>query len=495
MRGEPTQAEERSKSHQRLRKVLGLDLRALAALRILSAVLLVLSLCDRLRDFTAFYTDAGVLPEAAARNGARFEPWDGISWLRPFAWLPDPWGSVSLFAGAAVAAIFLLLGRQTRSAGLLAWLMLTGIDNRNPLIIDGGDDFLRMLLFWGLFLPLSARWSIDARSLPPAQSTRLVSMGTFALLVQLALLYFVSACFKSYRDWVSAGTALHYALHLEQFVTPLGVALRDHMPTHWLSAATWWLELIGPMLLFSPVATGLLRGLLFLAFASLHVGIGLTLGLWLFSAVCIVAWLVTLPSGFWDRLEGTVTSLAASGSSPPPQVRGSSRACGHTNALVTISFLGYIVLWNLWALNPGVRDSLFPFDARWLGYQLRIGQLWGMFTPSPAKTSSWLELQVTMKDGAVVWLRPDGGVCDRCPTRPERVLSERWRKFHERVIQEQGSDLDERYARFLLRRVEGLRQNAPQRVTVSWVTRPSPPPISLMPGNQRQSVTLLAAAE
>ena len=36
--------------------------------------------------------------------------------------------------------------------------MLTGIDNRNPLVIDGGDDFLRMLLFWGLFLPLGARW-------------------------------------------------------------------------------------------------------------------------------------------------------------------------------------------------------------------------------------------------------------------------------------------------------------------------------------------------
>ena len=111
MRGEPVQAE----SHRRLREVFGLDLRALAALRILSATLLLASLCDRLRDFTAFYTDAGVLQEAAARNGARFEPWDGVSWLRPFAWLPDPWGSASLFAGAAVAGIFLLLGRQPDS--------------------------------------------------------------------------------------------------------------------------------------------------------------------------------------------------------------------------------------------------------------------------------------------------------------------------------------------------------------------------------------------
>jgi len=492
MRGEPMQGE----SYRRSREVFGLDLRALAALRILSATLLLASLCDRLRDFTAFYTDVGVLPEAAARNGARFAPWDGISWLHPFAWLPDPWGSASLFAVAAVAAIFLLLGRQTRPAGLLAWLMLTGIDNRNPLVIDGGDDFLRLLLFWGLFLPLGARWSIDARSSPPAPSARLVSMGTFAFLLQLALLYFVSAYLKSYRDWVTDGTSLHYGLHLEQFVTPLGILVRDHLPTQWLSRATWWLELVAPMLLFSPVATGLLRALLFLAFAGLHVGIGLTLGLWLFSSVCIVAWLVTLPSGFWNRLERTVVPSEAARASPAPdEVRDSSGAMGLTSDLLAVSFLGYIVLWNLWALNPGVRDSWFPFGARWLGYQLRIGQLWGMFTPSPAKTSSWLELQGTRKDGAVVWLRPDGGKCNRCPTRPERVLTERWRKFHERVIQEQGYDLDERYARFLLGRAESWPDGPPAKIAVTWVTKPSPPPVSLMEADQRQSMTLLAAAE
>jgi hypothetical protein len=303
MVGEPTRTQRGFGSRRRwLREVFGLDLRALAALRILAALLLLASLCDRLRDFNSFYTDAGVLSEASARNGARFEPWDGVSWLHPFAWLPDPWGSACLFATAAVAAMFLLAGRQSRPACFLAWLMLTGIDNRNPLVIDGGDDLLRLLLFWGLFLPLSARWSVDAPSLPPPRSERIVSMGTVALLVQLALLYTVSASLKSYRDWVTDRGALHYALHLEQFVTPLGILLRDYLPVRSLSAATWWLELAGPVLLFSPFATAQLRCLLFVAFAGLHVGIGLTLGLWLFSSVCVVAWLVTLPSGFWDRL-------------------------------------------------------------------------------------------------------------------------------------------------------------------------------------------------
>jgi hypothetical protein len=495
MPGEPPQTQHGFESpRRRLREVLGLDLRALAALRILAALLLLASLSDRLRDFASFYTNAGVLSEASARNGARFEPWDGVSWLHPFAWLPDPWGSACLFASAAVAAIFLLAGRQTRPACFLAWLMLTGIDNRNPLVIDGGDDLLRLLLFWGLFLPLSARWSVDSLALPSARSEPFVSIGTVAFLVQLALLYPISASLKSYRDWVTDGGALHYALHLEQFVTPLGIRLRDHLPIRWLSPATWWLELAGPLLLFSPFATASLRCLLFLAFAGLHVGIGLTLGLWLFSSVCVVAWLVILPSGFWDRLERIVAPVEVPARSPPPEVPASSRGGRFASDLLAASFLLYVVLWNFGSLNPGTRDSWFPFEARWLGYQLRIGQLWGMFTPSPAKVSSWLELQARTGQGVVIWLRPDGRICDRCPTKPERVLTERWRKFHERVVQEQGSGLDERYASFLLKRFQSFDEGKPAKVTVSWVIKRSPPPTSSR-GDPKEETQVLASAE
>src|SRR5262245_26115651 len=206
-----------------MRRVLGLDLRALATLRISSALLVLLSLADRLRDFTAFYTDAGVLSSADVRNGARFAPWDGVSWIHPFGWLPDPWGSIALFTVTAVAAVFLLVGRQSKLSGFLAWLMLTGIDNRNPDVINSGDDLLRMLLFWGLFLPLSARWSVDSARSSSLGSNQVLSGGTVAFLVQLAIVYVMSALFKSYRSWVIDRDALYYVLHLEQFVTPIGV--------------------------------------------------------------------------------------------------------------------------------------------------------------------------------------------------------------------------------------------------------------------------------
>ena len=464
------------------RRVFAIDLRALALLRMLSAMLVLASLFDRARYFFAFYTDAGVLTAAAARGGARFPPWDGTSWIQPFAWAPDPWGSVGLFLTAAVAAVFLLFGRSTKIAGLLAWLMLTGIDNRNPLVIDAGDDLLRLLLFWELFLPVSARWSADARALPPPGSKRVLSAGTVALIVQLAMIYPVSTAFKSHRAWVTEPVALHYALHLEQFVTPLGIAIRDHLPTATLSAATWWLELAGPLLLFSPFATEPLRYLLFFSFGAMHAGIALTMGLWLFSVVCIVAWLVTLPSSFWDRID------------PAPSARPSREAVPQPTNRSLLDwaagiFLAYVMLWNIWTMTDGV---WFPTRVRAVGYRLRLAQLWGMFSPAPANHSTWLELSATTPDGAVFRLRPDGRPCDCLHLTPERLLSERWRKFHERVVQTPG-DLAVRYANFLSKRFEAAH-GTPGKVTVVWMRRASPPPDGSKEIPRLEDARLLATA-
>lgn len=43
---------------------------------------------------------------------------------------------------------------------------------KNPIILHNGDVYLRMMLFWGIFLPLGHQWSLDrirsGRSLPDA---------------------------------------------------------------------------------------------------------------------------------------------------------------------------------------------------------------------------------------------------------------------------------------------------------------------------------------
>jgi hypothetical protein len=66
-----------------------------------------------------------------------------------------------LFAIAALVAIALLVGYRTRLATVLLAL-LASLQARNPTLIQGGDNLLLLLLFWGMFLPLGARFAIDA---------------------------------------------------------------------------------------------------------------------------------------------------------------------------------------------------------------------------------------------------------------------------------------------------------------------------------------------
>ena len=53
----------------------------------------------------------------------------------------------------------------------MAWVLMLSLHNRNPVVLNAGDVYFRVLLCWGLFLPLAARCSLDrARSLSRFQT-------------------------------------------------------------------------------------------------------------------------------------------------------------------------------------------------------------------------------------------------------------------------------------------------------------------------------------
>lgn len=130
------------------RKVFTVDLRALALMRIWVAGIILIDLAIRATDLEAHYSNMGVLP---------------LHVLHQHLWLPQFFSfhtlsglwqfQLILFALAALCALCLLLGYKTRIATVLSWLLLLSLQNRNPLVIQGGDHLLRMLLFWGMFLP------------------------------------------------------------------------------------------------------------------------------------------------------------------------------------------------------------------------------------------------------------------------------------------------------------------------------------------------------
>ncbi len=278
----------------------GADLRSLAAFRIGLALLLLADLINRASDLRAHYTDFGVLPRSAA---LALSP--SIWHYSLYFWTGTPLLPAVGFLLAGLFALGLLLGYRTRVLTGLSWMFLLALHVRNPLILQGGDILLRLLLFWGMFVPLGARYSLDsALNLSPDEvPERVLSMGTAALLLQVIFMYEFTALHKSGAEWWSEGSAVYYALSLARLAKPSGLFLL-HFPSllQLLTYAVIWFEVLGPLLLFTPVCTGPIRTALVCAFCGLQLGFGLCLALGLFPWVSAVAMLPFVPTWFWDKL-------------------------------------------------------------------------------------------------------------------------------------------------------------------------------------------------
>lgn len=290
----------------RIRILFGIDLRTLALFRILLAGVVIADLIGRARDLSAHYTDTGILPRA-----------DLIGHLGQ--WQPSlhfasgsAAGQALLFFGAGLAALSLLVGYRTRAATVISWLFLVSLQARNELIAQGGDSLLSMLLFWGMFLPLGARASIDAAldRTVAAEPNAYCSVATAALLIQCMSVYFFSALLKSGPAWIPDGTAVYYALHIDYLATPIAVWLRQFPGL--MTALTyyvWYLELIGPWLMFSPFIHVPLRLVVMVLLISMHIGFFLCLEIGIFPFISIASLLAFTPGSVWDRL-ATMTHSA-----------------------------------------------------------------------------------------------------------------------------------------------------------------------------------------
>lgn len=287
-------------SRAKLVELFGADLRSLAAFRIVLALLVLADLGMRATDLYAHYADDGVLPRDQLLEEGLLDSWDfSLSLING-----EPFFQALIFGVGAVAALGMLIGYRTRLTTVVAWVILLSIQSRNPMVLNAGDTLLRLLLFWSMFLPLGAYWSVDRalKASPPRLAMRFVSLATVGLFLQIAFMYWFTAILKSGDEWRVDGTALYVALNLDSIARPLGTYLTQFPALlKVLTFGTLGLEAFGPLLLFFPFFTGPVRTATVLAFMSLHYGIWSTMEIGLFpftSALCMVCF---LPSWFWDR--------------------------------------------------------------------------------------------------------------------------------------------------------------------------------------------------
>ncbi len=408
---EPEEAEQESGLIRWLHG-LALDLRSVALFRIAIGLCLIVDIVTRIPDIDNFYTDAGVLPrEVMTRVG------------NPYAislhMLGGSYGfELALFLLALVAAVGLLLGYQTRLMTVVSYILLASVHARNSMVVHGGDRLLTLLLFWSMFVPLNAHFSLDRalnRSAPPLPRT-LLSAGTLAILLQMCALYWFSASAKMHPVWVTEQSAVYYALSLDMMVTPLGKSLLAYPDLlRWLTTSTLLLEAFGPLLLFSPVRTGPLRLAAVVIFVSFHAGLGLTMRLGLFAVICMAGWLALLPGEFWDLLGRARARLGMAGRSAPafltrvlqrwpprlvpPPPREQRGLVGEIVVLISLALVSFNLI--LEPTDPMLKTG--PLRAYLSA--TRLFQQWRMFAPYPSNGDGWYLAEGVNADGTrtVVW--------------------------------------------------------------------------------------------
>ncbi|AFZ36500.1 HTTM domain protein [Stanieria cyanosphaera PCC 7437] len=301
-----------SKLQIKLEEIFGLDLRSLALFRIGLASVIITDLVIRFGDIQAHYSDYGVLPRIALIE----------EFIKPWYWSihllsGEPFVQVILFGFALFFAFLLLIGYRTKLATIASWAMIISLHNRNPALIFAGDDTLRAIAFWSMFLPLGAYYSVDNalnNSTKPLPK-RIVSGATLGFILQLCYIYMFSAWFKHQSPlWSQEGSAVYYALNFDQYGTGFGqflLQLTPLLPTMTFSAL--WFEWSGALLLFIPFRTNFFRCVAIISFILLHFSFGLSFTIGIFPILCIVVWLAFIPSNIWNWLEKKTYSQEKAG--------------------------------------------------------------------------------------------------------------------------------------------------------------------------------------
>jgi hypothetical protein len=413
-------------------------------MRIAVGMVLLVDLLIRALSIKAFFTDEGVIP---------------LDILKQYNWSPvyfsfhalsgNLWWQILLFIINAICIILLIVGYRTRFITFICWVLLTSLQNRNPFILQGGDDLLRILLLWGIFLPWGERYSVKKTS---AYQSRYFGWANIGYILLPCSVFFFSAMLKTSPEWHSEGTALYYALSLDQIRMPMGTFIYQFpglltILTH----VVYYTELFAPLLILLPFVPINIRVAGILAAFALFVGIAGTLYIGLFYIIGIVSLVGLLPSGFMDWFDKKKYPFISQ-SLQIGELSNSAlyKAC----ATLKNYFIVVVTLFCLMMNLGSIRKFPYTLDPAVVEYGkiLRLEQNWGMFAPYILKDDGWFVYSarnsklkyIDIKNDRefVSYKKPQYGVCE--------FESDRWRKFQENYTFNNNNYMRPFYCKYLL---------------------------------------------
>lgn len=448
-----------------------LDLRALGLMRMGIALIILIDLIIRSSSLVAFYTDEGVLPLSVLYK-SNWNP----SFFSIYA-IGTGWKIIALlFSVNAIFAFLLLLGFHTRLMTFLCWFMLVSLHNRNPLILQGGDELLRLTLFWGFFLPWGKCYSVDSLLISSKKEcenkNQWIDWGGIGFIALLFSVYFFSGMLKNSSEWTTDGTALYYALSLDQITWPAGKFIYQYPALlKALTFTTYSIELVAPFLLLIPFKTRYFRLIFILVIGTLHLGISIVLFVGLFYLIGLITLIGLLPENAMNMIEGRSSGIrfhsrkifAAFAKYIGTKIQIAFQPLFQLSELTRFQLrllyggiLAFIVCFNLlWCIGQLPKSRLKVNDNfLWLAYVFRFDQDWGMFAPRVYKNDGWYVYEAALENSSasekVIDLNRNGTVIDY--SKPKNLLTlypdDRWRKFGE-LWQYQPDKVKKEFCRYL----------------------------------------------
>ena len=281
-------------------------------MRILLGIIIILDLLVRSTDMIAHYSQHSIIPPESMveLGGGYFISLHFISTTILFQRI--------LFSISLLFAFLFTLGFHTKISNIISWLLLLSIHNRNVLLLNSGDELLRLIIFWAIFIPLGSEFSIDKylSNKRNKNKKQITSIGTMVIKIQLCWMYLETYLVKSGDNW-KAGFGTYYALSDVEFTKEFGYLVLEYSPISLLtllSHFTLFLEILLPFLIIFPIvpiwrgseklskiseAVQILGALVVLA---LHTGFGMCMEIGFFPFIPVAVVVGFLPALFWDIL-------------------------------------------------------------------------------------------------------------------------------------------------------------------------------------------------
>ncbi|SDY46153.1 DCC1-like thiol-disulfide oxidoreductase family protein [Thermoactinomyces sp. DSM 45892] len=219
-----------------------------------------------------------------------------------------------IFHVGILIALLCTLGYRGRIISILNFVFVWSLFARNGIISDGGDNIIRILLFYLLFADTTSYFSVDAYH--KSKSNKAVvtkaihgislrnllhNLAVLACMVQVSLLYLTSGLHKAMGVLWQKGTALYYILQVDEYSHPFFREIISSSETLLVAGAYFavLVQIAFPFLLFN-------RYTKYLAMAGvigMHFGIFVVMGLFSFSFTMIANQLLFLKDSEYRRLK------------------------------------------------------------------------------------------------------------------------------------------------------------------------------------------------